>query len=539
MSATPSRRENPIGHSLPVDESSDKCIYVLSEIDGYKYKLVIKGDINRLTIKKLKEHLEHASGIPAQSQLLLLHTTPLTEKLQGIRYGVTLRLKSTAEGNNNVPSPHRYDAAEMSKSFEEKAPSPAARPINSDSTSTSASPSVYRNLFVDRRSTSQDGKWGDAGGLREGDSVPAGSRRSGSNGLSVERDASSPSGHRHHMLSFSTFQKCRNDRGENDALRRRLEAENDELRRLVVEWEGRCRAAQREAANAASDWKLEEEVERLRHQIEEEKRNATIMAKNLNAKWELKENDLIRELDRCREERRVLREQRSNYEREQSEYTRGMAAELRIRKQEVREKEEQIQHLRQEVARLQSQLNPEADEKVPSPRLVGTVGERRGGKCFDEIVNDAITALSHALGLVKPIELAPDNYTAVIEVAQAVDATPSSILEKEVSRVTLLVTVDPAEEQLFVYSTLMNWLPLQVEEEVRLYEMLLEGALLGRETAGGVLGVSREDHLVLLSTSVDLRRSDADAMASKVVPFVEAVRKWTLRLHQRFPPTVS
>lgn len=108
----------------------------------------------------------------------------------------------------------------------------------------------------------------------------------------------------------------------------------------------------------------------------------------------------------------------------------------------------------------------------------------------------------------------------------AMDANHTSVVPVSAS-LTLLLTFDPATSRIYMYSTLLSSLPQDSHRRLRLYEALLEGALLGREMAGGGVGVSVKNELILLSVSVDLVHSDERCLSKAAVPFIEAHTKWS------------
>lgn len=91
---------------------------------------------------------------------------------------------------------------------------------------------------------------------------------------------------------------------------------------------------------------------------------------------------------------------------------------------------------------------------------------------------------------------------------------------------TLMLTYDPATERLYLYSTVLNELPPRGELRVKLYEILLEGALLGREVCGGGIGVSLQNGIVVLSTSLLMGQSSRHALSETVPVFVETMSRW-------------
>eukprot|EP00760_Papus_ankaliazontas_P018282 PhM_4_TR17457/c1_g3_i1/m.36662 len=91
---------------------------------------------------------------------------------------------------------------------------------------------------------------------------------------------------------------------------------------------------------------------------------------------------------------------------------------------------------------------------------------------------------------------------------------------------TLLITLDAATERLFVYSTLLTFLPKDPTVKLKLYEFLLEGALLGRDMAGGGVGVSVKNDFILMATSIYLPKSSTGSLRAVVPAFVESLVKW-------------
>ena len=111
-------------------------------------------------------------------------------------------------------------------------------------------------------------------------------------------------------------------------------------------------------------------------------------------------------------------------------------------------------------------------------------------------------------------------------------------------RYTILLTYDNTTERLYVYSTLLSYLPQDHAARLRLYEALLEGALLGREMCGGGVGLSMKNELLLMSTSIDLKHSDCSALRHVAPTFVDCLVKWRqlvketlLESEHQHPPT--
>eukprot|EP01006_Ploeotia_vitrea_P044354 TRINITY_DN66824_c9_g3_i2.p1 TRINITY_DN66824_c9_g3~~TRINITY_DN66824_c9_g3_i2.p1 ORF type:complete len:290 (-),score=31.03 TRINITY_DN66824_c9_g3_i2:90-905(-) len=98
-------------------------------------------------------------------------------------------------------------------------------------------------------------------------------------------------------------------------------------------------------------------------------------------------------------------------------------------------------------------------------------------------------------------------------------------------KATVLITYDPPTERIYVYSPLLNQLPKNPDDKLALYEYLLEGCLLGRDMAGGGVGISLKDGFCLMCTSFDLRNSETDALRSVVPAFVGSLLDWRNRVN--------
>ena len=91
---------------------------------------------------------------------------------------------------------------------------------------------------------------------------------------------------------------------------------------------------------------------------------------------------------------------------------------------------------------------------------------------------------------------------------------------------TILVTFDAATERLYLYSTVLTSIPENERVRLKLFETLLSGAMLGREMAGGGIGGSMQNNILMMSTSFSLRNSDAFALRDITPSFVEALHRW-------------
>ncbi|RNF14746.1 uncharacterized protein Tco025E_05727 [Trypanosoma conorhini] len=95
---------------------------------------------------------------------------------------------------------------------------------------------------------------------------------------------------------------------------------------------------------------------------------------------------------------------------------------------------------------------------------------------------------------------------------------------------TLLVTFDAITERLYMYSTLLATIPSDPDVRLRVYEFLMEGALLGREMCGGGVGASIKNDFILLSTSIYLPTSLPTTLSVLTPQFVISLNKWREKL---------
>lgn len=121
---------------------------------------------------------------------------------------------------------------------------------------------------------------------------------------------------------------------------------------------------------------------------------------------------------------------------------------------------------------------------------------------------------------------------------------------------TLLVTYDAATERLFLYSTLLTAVPggevnnpnssknsgavaattttaaspEAAALRLKLYEYLLEGAVLGRDMCGGGIGASLKNDFILMSTSLYMPTSQPWALRTVAPQFLQCLCHWRERV---------
>lgn len=92
---------------------------------------------------------------------------------------------------------------------------------------------------------------------------------------------------------------------------------------------------------------------------------------------------------------------------------------------------------------------------------------------------------------------------------------------------SLHLTYEPNSDRLYLYSPILDGLPKDDQIRLRLYESLLEGAMLGGQMAGGGIGVAVPEELILMHAVIEMGiGADAQALRRFAPVFVDAVEKW-------------
>ena len=96
---------------------------------------------------------------------------------------------------------------------------------------------------------------------------------------------------------------------------------------------------------------------------------------------------------------------------------------------------------------------------------------------------------------------------------------------------SLHITYEPNSDRLYLYSPILDGLPKDSQVRLRLYEALLEGAMLGGQMAGGGIGVAVPEELILMHAVIEMGvGADPSALRRFAPLFVEAVERWRGRV---------
>jgi hypothetical protein len=88
------------------------------------------------------------------------------------------------------------------------------------------------------------------------------------------------------------------------------------------------------------------------------------------------------------------------------------------------------------------------------------------------------------------------------------------------------LTYEPNSDRLYLYSPVLDGLPRDDKTKLALYEMLLEGSMLGGQMAGGGVGVAVKEELVLMHCTLDMKYAEDQDLPKFAPLYVETVEKW-------------
>ena len=91
---------------------------------------------------------------------------------------------------------------------------------------------------------------------------------------------------------------------------------------------------------------------------------------------------------------------------------------------------------------------------------------------------------------------------------------------------SLHITYEPNSQRLYLYSPLLDGLPKDQKILLKLYERLLEGAMLGGQMAGGGVGVATKEELILVHSTITMEHAVTSALRAYAPIFLEMVERW-------------
>ncbi len=91
---------------------------------------------------------------------------------------------------------------------------------------------------------------------------------------------------------------------------------------------------------------------------------------------------------------------------------------------------------------------------------------------------------------------------------------------------SLHITYEPNSQRLYLYSPLLDGLPKDDKIRLKLFERLLEGAMLGGQMAGGGVGVATKEELILVHSTISMEHAVTSALRAYAPVFLEMVERW-------------
>ena len=280
------------------------------------------------------------------------------------------------------------------------------------------------------------------------------------------------------------------------------------------------------------------EQERTKAQSKREEEERIAHEEALRRKLAAREQELERERQmestRLREERQKIEAEKRALEEERATVRRNEAA-VRHQQSEISELRGELEELRREMmANRMTSPRPEqgvfpGHQSQATFNMSSPVSNRRAASPVRNPPPQPTASSNPGVRTYSTADAVRRNLDGLAEELQVprleLDSNQTCVVTLE-DDVTLLVTYDPVTERLYLYSTILANIPEDGAVRLRLYEALLGGALLGREMAGGGIGVSLKNNLILMCTSVDVNNCNEHALRAVAQPFLSSVGKW-------------
>ena len=486
--------------------STATAITVINPTEGKRFKMNLKGEILRLSIRKFKKYLAPNCGISESEQVLKYNGVELGDDVLagevGISNGSTLTVERRA--NPGVPfiaSPNRHQL-ELETIDQQRA------------------------MLLNERLRRDEELRRQSAGIAQ--SLAAAEKRR----LDLERERQEKD---FELARIKELEAQAEQERQRVAAIREAEAERESVRAKDLEARKNQMHAERNAQRQLEMQRLENErkkmllsqqrseyeserarLERERAEYYERRRKQELEIREREFELDKQELEAQRVRQELEIEKSVLHEQRNHqYSRVGLDKTQqeppllaATAAQQHnsMRRSESRQSEPVINV---ETHRLNTE---ERKQHAPSPPKARQFGF---GSDITKFVEECLFNLASSLGI--PRLTLDDNNTCVVSYDD---------------RYTLLVTFDAATQRLFLYSTLTTTIPRDDASKLKLYEFLMEGALLGRDMCGGGVGASLKNDFILISTSVFLPESSPHCLATITPLFVDSLVKWRNRVRE-------
>jgi hypothetical protein len=418
-------------------------IVVVSDVDGRKFKMVLKGALEKLSVTKIKHYLEQSTKIPANQQMLSFHGSVLEDNLVGADFGLhpdaVLHLRgiqpsqqqdtSFGSGGQNTPPPpqQNYHQQQQQPSYPSRSAPSFPPPINNNGVSLAVSQQQQARIAEELAA------------IRS----------------SLDAEKGYTHAYKNNTPPAPTTTSFTNQENQRPA------ANN------IIDQKNTVHSSLSEPINHLAV------LESIRNQ----NRNVAGMITS-------------------------PQQQQQQHQQPYPVPPSSALSEMQISASMVGQENAQ---LRGEIDKLKGKIAAlEAALAETSKRDSAAGGFPPGGVLAAARVQ--LSGLSQELG----IDLSFDeNFTCVIGSDES----------------TVLITVDPATERLYLYSTLLDSIA-DKSQESKVYRALLEWSMLGRDMAGGGVGIDPSTGVVIMSTSIDLKNSRPPALRDTAPVFVESLVRW-------------
>lgn len=463
-------------------EEPECSVTVVSNIDGKHYKLVMKGDIGLLAVQKIKRYLQQATGFEPREQRLTFEQRLLLDHEHGSDFGlrdgavIVLAAQPEAVMRRGGSTGRTGDDSPHRPPLRAVTAASPAKPLQTCSAPPSPTPAFVRSAEP------------------MGTQLPA-----------VDW----------HAKEIQRIREEERQRYEIERKRREEQEMEREIDRVRVQERNRLL----ETDFRETEKRLKIEIERLKSQLLREER----IRQELKETIQRLEEDHVCQAEAAKEDRRRAELEKERYIADREATDKEMEA--LIKRQQL-----DIDTLRLENIEFQRKLREQhvlsaslhtTPQQHASLSALPAASPRRSSQ---EVLSASLQHLSQELGV--PALALDDHQTCILTIPN--------------QQTNLIFTYDPSTERLFMYTTLLNHLPADASSRHALYEELLQGALLGRDMAGGSVGVSKSgNRIVLLSVSFDLRFVSEFALRASVRPFVAAAQHWTAVCQRIAAPQAS
>ena len=124
-------------------------------------------------------------------------------------------------------------------------------------------------------------------------------------------------------------------------------------------------------------------------------------------------------------------------------------------------------------------------------------------------------------------KLARQNLTEVgREVGLELEFDKDNMCALETDNGLLFIRAYISTQRLVIFTPLFDDFPESRELKLKLYQTLLEGAMLGEQMAGGSVGIDSESKLCLMHASLDLSQVSPDSLKLFLPKFIDCMKTW-------------